>query len=118
MGPQRKAVLLLLVNQVLSHPPLLVLRRFNSATFIRRMVMICSTTKTTRTRNGPWYFTHKYADRRRLRRMVYRSSSLFRLTRFTVVRSECQCFLESGEDDIKNGMRLALMVTSTYHNRR
>ena len=80
--------------------------------------MICSTTKTTRTRNGPWYFTHKYADRRRLRRMVYRSSALFRLTRFTVVRSECQCFLESGEDDIKNGMRLALMVTSTYHNRR
>ena len=35
-----------------------------------------------------------------------------------VVRSECRCFLESGEDDIKNGMRLTLMVTSTYYNHR
>ena len=35
-----------------------------------------------------------------------------------MVRSECRCFLESREDDIKNGMRLALMVTSTYYNHR
>ena len=35
-----------------------------------------------------------------------------------MVRSECRCFLESGEDDIKNGMRSAPMVTSTYYNHR
>jgi len=35
-----------------------------------------------------------------------------------VVRSECRCFLESGEDDIKNGTRLGLIVTSTYYNHR
>ena len=35
-----------------------------------------------------------------------------------MIRSECRCFLESGEDDIKNGTRLALIVTSTYYNHR
>jgi len=62
------------------------------------------------------------ADRRRLRRMIHQMSIVLRpyfgSLDFTVVRSECRCFLESGDHDIKNGMRLALMVTSAYYKHR